>query len=268
MKKNCLTKAISMLLCLVMLLGFVPVLPQAQAEEVQTASAEEPRDIILDFRADLREAMQFDWWDDLRNTTGMGGEAIGDVKVIGIHSYQASEQSGGSTPHTETELAAIEKFFEYMTNEHNWWIEGGNPADITAPSSARQYYFNISDWDYGIRFYCDTPGIQYNDTSTFILKFNVEAEGMYHFDMSFLNEYSESAEVPQPNVTRGGGIGDVFLNGEMILMDHKFISKTKQNQVDVMDMGNFWLPAGEDQGRFAALLPPALSGVHQSGRPR
>ena len=68
MKKNCLTKAISMLLCLVMLLGFVPVLPQAQAEEVQTASAEEPRDIILDFRSDLREAMQFDWWDDLRNT--------------------------------------------------------------------------------------------------------------------------------------------------------------------------------------------------------
>ncbi len=252
MKKNFLTKALSMLLCLVMLLSAVPAvaLPQAQAEEAAPTSSDAPRDVIMDFRADLRQAMQFDWWNDLRNTTGMGFEQIGDVKVIGIHSYaNASAASGGNTPHTATELAAIEKFFDYIKTEHGWWLDGGS-HDILATDSARQYYFNISDHDYGIRFYPDTPGIDYDDTSTFILKFNVEAEGLYHFDMSFLSEYREQTNVHQPNVTRGGAIGDVFLNGEQILVDHVFESTSKQDQLDVMDMGNVWLTEGENEFRI------------------
>ncbi|MBQ9968058.1 MAG: Ig-like domain-containing protein, partial [Oscillospiraceae bacterium] len=110
MKKQ-LTRAISLLLSLVLMLGMIPAGVAAPVEASAASAEAELTDgsIRVDFMDFAQQAAQQSWWSALKDTNMSG------VKVLGIRN--------ASTIQTEAELQALAQMRDWMAQTVNWSID-------------------------------------------------------------------------------------------------------------------------------------------------
>ena len=135
------TKMLSVLLVLVMVLGFVPV-----------ASAAQKDPIVLDFMAFADIAPQQSWWSDLRDTNVEG------IKALGM--------KYGVSPTAEY-TAALKELGKWLDENVNWDIPDlydGSNGHYNHPYAGRRIFIDGINDHYGLRFYTSYPNNGYGES--------------------------------------------------------------------------------------------------------
>ena len=227
MKHNAWTKLLSLVLVMVMVLGVVPAItPTAEAATEITETGAIKIDFI-DFVKTLKEDRS-DIWDALRSTN------VDGVKVIGTN-YNG-------TAVTTAEYNAFRALQDYLDDEGVWNIAEGDHS-YKDKLGARRIFLNTTDDDYGLRFFTDQLDSSADDRSKLILTVNAPAAGLYHMDLSVLNE-AVTSKVTSVDSTYGRGHGDIYVNGELVYEDYAF--KAYTDTVENISFGAVELKQGEN----------------------
>ncbi|MBP3633185.1 MAG: Ig-like domain-containing protein, partial [Oscillospiraceae bacterium] len=180
----------------------------------------------VDFKEDVLAMSEQSWWADLRDTDVDGIKMIGDTYM--------------SAP-TEAEYAAFGELQAYLDRQGIWNIEEGSPV-FSDKYNGRLIYLNTTDDDYGIRFY---PGIlnAADDRDRLILSVQAPEAGLYHFDLTVLNEASNPTTA-QVNGSMGRAYGNIYVNGELIYENYPFQATT--DRLETVSLGAVELAEGEN----------------------
>ncbi|MBQ9968728.1 MAG: Ig-like domain-containing protein, partial [Oscillospiraceae bacterium] len=185
---------------------------------------------VTSLKADFKESVllmsERSWWADLRDTDVEG------IKVLGDKYMQAP---------TEEEYAAFQSVQTWLSNEGIWNIVEGSPA-FNNIYNGRYIFLNTADDDYGLRFY---PHIlnAVDDRDRLILSVQAPEAGLYHFDLTVLNEALEPT-VAQVNGTMGGAYGDIYVNDVLVCEDYFFGADSDCEQI--LRLGAVELVQGEN----------------------
>ena len=192
-------RSLSLLLVVVMLIGLVPALPVAAAEETEKDS------VVLDFMAYAQNLSAQKVWRSMRTTAARG------VKAIGL---PYGEQP--TTKYTQT-LKDLEK---WMQSNCNWSIPDmydGSQGHYNHPYGARRIYVDSYSGNYGIRLYTDYPGNGYGECK-FTFNFVVPAggAGTYKMLVETFDEALNSVVASCEGSDNGGATASFYLNDEQV----------------------------------------------------
>ena len=220
------SKLLSALLVMVMVLGMVPagMVSVAEASEITEAGA--IKIDFIDFARTLKEDRP-DIWNALRSTS------VDGIKMIG---------NGYSESSTDAEYNAFQAIQSYLDAEGVWNIEEGDHT-FKQKSAGRKIYLNTTDDDYGLRFYAGILASSGDDRSRLILTVNAPEAGLYHMNLSVLNE-AVTSTVSGVDNTAGRGAGDVYVNGELVYEHYAF--KAYTDTVEEVSFGAVQLNRGEN----------------------
>ena len=205
------TKVLSVLLVLVMVLGVVPAgmiatdaVPMAAA-----AGATQAESVKIDFIDFAKRASQQSWWSNLRASDTDG------IRVVG---------SGYNTTVTTKEYNAYKSLNSFAAQD-GWKILEGDVA-FNNKLNGRKIFFNSdteNNGDYGIRFYpmVDSYAANGDDRSRLMFSVEVATAGLYHFNMSVLNE-AVTSTVANVDGSSGRGIGNIYVNDELVYEEYPF----------------------------------------------
>ena len=194
-------RLVCILLVLVMMVGLLPTAVLA-ADAVPTAKAAAAKTVEMDFVETAREMAQQSWWTNLK--TAPDGNASHKIAGTMINSW-----GGGMNA---TELAAYQQMLQWLEANRDWTIDE-DQSMLSRADQLKSVTFVADADNYGLMFY--STYLNAGMSSSLYFTVNAEEAGEYTMDLSAYRSFGHVVNVGGPC---GGGIANVYVNGEKVLL--------------------------------------------------
>ncbi|MBP3633876.1 MAG: Ig-like domain-containing protein, partial [Oscillospiraceae bacterium] len=205
-----------------------------------------PETVEMNFAADMAEIASLDWWEELKATSDP------TKKVLGSH-----------PPHwlgsmTASETAAYDKLLQWLEENRSWNIDE-EKTKLKDQNMVKSITINSSMENFGLLYY-SSKYLNEGDNSTLFLTVDAPATGLYAFEMSAYIAIGTFLNVD--NIC-GGGIADIYVNGEKVLERYAFGSNPPY-QAEI-NLGMVELDEGENTIAIN-MLSDSYKGTNNSDR--
>ncbi|MBQ9967935.1 MAG: Ig-like domain-containing protein, partial [Oscillospiraceae bacterium] len=172
---------------------------------------EDPRHIVMDFKAAAQAASRQSWWNDLVAATDSATKMVGN-----LDSKQAM---------TESQLAAYDELQKFLSMHFSWKVDE-TTTKLVSSTPKRMFLSANEKLGWGLGYYAGNLGST-NHRSELALEIQIPEGGEGWYNLT-LQAYKENTSGTFPSYTNtyacspGGGYADVLVNGDEIYNEYDF----------------------------------------------